>query len=57
MLDIKFIRDNPEVVKENIRKKYQDVNSIQDVIFMSLGDAILKNLNLKKELHNIFRRV
>ena len=24
MLDIKFIRDNPEVVKENIRKKYQD---------------------------------
>lgn len=24
MLDIKFVRDNPEVVKENIRKKYQD---------------------------------
>ena len=24
MLDIKFIRENPEVVKENIRKKYQD---------------------------------
>ena len=24
MLDIKFIRDNPEAVKENIRKKYQD---------------------------------
>ena len=24
MLDIKFIRDNPEIVKENIRKKYQD---------------------------------
>ena len=24
MLDIKFIRDNPEVVKENIKKKYQD---------------------------------
>ena len=24
MLDIKFIRDNPEVVKENIKKKFQD---------------------------------
>lgn len=24
MLDIKFVRDNPEVVKENIRKKFQD---------------------------------
>ena len=24
MLDIKFIRENPEIVKENIRKKFQD---------------------------------
>lgn len=24
MLDIKFLRTNPEVVKENIRKKFQD---------------------------------
>ena len=24
MLDIKFIRENPEIVKDNIRKKYQD---------------------------------
>ena len=24
MLDIKFIRDNPEAVKENIKKKFQD---------------------------------
>lgn len=24
MLDIKFLRDNPEIVKENIRKKFQD---------------------------------
>ncbi|MBR3704273.1 MAG: serine--tRNA ligase, partial [Oscillospiraceae bacterium] len=23
MLDIKFIRENPEIVKENIKKKYQ----------------------------------
>ena len=24
MLDIKFIRENPEIVKENIRKKFKD---------------------------------
>ena len=24
MLDIKFLRDNPEVVKQNIRNKFQD---------------------------------
>ena len=24
MLDIKFLRENPEAVKENIRKKFQD---------------------------------
>ncbi len=24
MLDIRFIRENPEVVKENIKKKFQD---------------------------------
>lgn len=24
MLDIKFVRENPDAVKENIKKKYQD---------------------------------
>ena len=24
MLDIRFIRENPELVRENIRKKFQD---------------------------------
>ena len=24
MLDVKFLRENPEIVKENIRKKFQD---------------------------------
>lgn len=24
MLDIKFIKENPELVKENIRKKFED---------------------------------
>ena len=24
MIDIKFLKENPELVKENIRKKFQD---------------------------------
>ena len=24
MLDIKFVRDNPDAVRENIKKKFQD---------------------------------
>ena len=24
MLDIKFVRENPDIVRENIKKKYQD---------------------------------
>ena len=24
MLDIRFVRENPEIVKENMRKKFQD---------------------------------
>ena len=35
MLDIKFIRDNPDVVKENIRKKFQDAK-------LPLVDEVLK---------------
>ena len=35
MLDIKFIRDNPEIVKENIRKKFQDAK-------MPLVDEVLE---------------
>ena len=26
MIDIKFLRENPEAVKENIKKKFQDEN-------------------------------
>ncbi len=34
MLDLKFVRENPEVVKENIRKKFQDhkLSMVDDVI-------------------------
>ena len=35
MLDIKFIRENPEIVKDNIRKKYQDAK-------LSLVDEVIR---------------
>ena len=36
MLDIKFVRNNPEIVKENIRKKFQDekLPMVDEVIAM-----------------------
>ena len=35
MLDIKFVRDNPDIVKENIKKKFQDHK-------LSLVDEVLE---------------
>ena len=44
MLDIKFLRENPEVVKENIRKKFQDqkLHLVDEII-----DLDAKNRNAK----------
>ena len=30
MLDIKFVRANPDIVKENIKKKFQDEKLIEE---------------------------
>ena len=47
MLDIKFVRENPEVVRENIRKKFQDAK-------LPLVDEVIeldkKNREIKQEL-------
>ena len=47
MLDIKFVRMNPEVVKENIRKKFQDEK-------LPLVDEVIeldkKNREIKQEV-------
>ena len=31
MLDIKFVRENPEIVKQNIRNKFQDSKLLHPV--------------------------
>lgn len=47
MLDIKFVRDNPETVKENIRKKFQDekLPLVDEVIALDR-----ENRDIKQEL-------
>ena len=47
MLDIKFLRENPDIVKENIKKKFQDekLPLVDEVI-----DLDLKNRENKQEV-------
>ena len=53
MLDIKFIRENPEIVKENIRKKYQDAKLplVDEVIQLDVENraAITKASDLRAQ--------
>ena len=47
MLDIKFVRENPEIVKQNIRNKFQDskLPLVDEVIALDL-----RNREIKKEV-------
>ncbi len=53
MLDIKFVRENPEIVKENIKKKFQDekLPLVDEVIELDakIRDLKVKGDNLRKE--------
>ena len=53
MLDLKFLRENPEVVKENIKRKFQDEKlPIVDEIYeldIKFRDAKAKGDNLRNE--------
>ncbi len=44
MLDLKFVRDNPEIVKQNIRNKFQDAKLplVDEVIELDIKDRALK---------------
>ena len=50
MLDIKFVRSNPEIVKQNIRNKFQDEK-------LPLVDEVLeldvRNREIKQEVEEI----
>lgn len=44
MLDMKFLRENPEIVKENIKKKFQDhkLELVDKVIELDKENRALK---------------
>ena len=50
MLDIKFVRENPDGVKENIRKKFQDqkIPMVDEVIALDQ-----ENRNIKQEVESL----
>ncbi|TAH74824.1 MAG: serine--tRNA ligase, partial [Anaerolineaceae bacterium] len=50
MLDLKFVRENPEIVKQNIRNKFQDhkLELVDEVIALDL-----ENRNAKQEADNL----
>ncbi|NLO08668.1 MAG: serine--tRNA ligase [Clostridiales bacterium] len=50
MLDVKFVRENPEIVKQNIRNKFQDhkLELVDEVIALDL-----ENRNAKQEADNL----
>ena len=47
MLDIKFVRENPEVVKQNIRNKFQDQSEAREIKYWNW---IKKNREIKQEV-------
>ncbi len=66
MIDIKFLRDNPDLVKENIKKKFQEhkLGLVDEVIdldkkyreFQLQGDTLrMERNNLSKEIGNLMR--
>ncbi|MDU1764345.1 MAG: serine--tRNA ligase, partial [Anaerococcus vaginalis] len=61
MLDIKFVRENPEAVKENIKKKFQDdkLPLVDEVIKIDedLRAAKTKGDNLRAEKNQTSKEI
>ena len=61
MLDIKFVRQNPEIVKENIRKKFQDekLPLVDEVIELDEKVRAAKNRgdDLRKIRNDVSREI
>jgi len=61
MIDIKFLRENPEVVKDNIKKKFQDrkLPLVDEVIELDLESRTVKAEadNLRSERNRISKEI
>ena len=66
MIDINFLRENPEVVKENIRKKFQDqkLHLVDEIVDLDdknrnaklVGDDLrMKRNSLSSEIGNLMK--
>ena len=61
MIDIKFLRENPEIVKKNIKKKFQDekLPLVDEVIELDVKnrEAKLNGDNLRSERKNLSSQI
>ena len=61
MLDIKFVRENPEIVKQNIKNKFQDdkLPLVDEVIALDLESREVKQQadNLRSERNRISKQI
>lgn len=61
MLDIKFLRENPEIVKQNIRNKFQDnkLALVDEVIALDVESRATKQEadNLRSERNRISKQI
>lgn len=61
MLDIKFLRENPEIVKENIKKKFQDhkIELVDKVIELDKENRALKQKgdDLRAQRNSISKQI
>ena len=61
MIDIKFLRENPDIVKENIKKKFQDSKLVlvDEVIDLDVKNrqAQLNGDNLRSERKNLSNQI
>lgn len=61
MIDLKFLRENPEIVKENIRKKFQDhkLGLVDEVIALDIENRKAKQEadNLRYERNTISKQI
>ncbi|MEG1070098.1 MAG: serine--tRNA ligase, partial [Ruthenibacterium sp.] len=61
MLDIKFLRENPEIVKENIKKKFQDAKLplVDEILQLDTENrnAITEADNLRAERNKLSKSI
>ena len=61
MIDIKFLRENPDIVKENIKKKFQDhkLKLVDEVLELDKKnrEAKLKGDNLRSDRKNLSNQI